>query len=100
MSPIVQKSSRIINSDNNNSKMLTLDNATKTIHYCLSKDQENFNRHLLEIQKEQNYYRDKALKDLKISNKKKIKELELNENMKIQKQKNHLEELRNKKKFF
>ena len=100
MSPIVQKSSRIINSDNNNSNMLTLDNATKNIHYCLSEDQENFNRHLLEIQKEQNYYRDKALKDLEISNKKKIKELELNENMKIQKQKNHLEELRNKEKIF
>ena len=97
MSPIVQKSSR--NIDNNNN-VLTLDNATKNIHYCLSEDQEKFNRHLLQIQKEQNIFREKAQKDLKISNQKKIKELELNENMKIQKQKNHLEEMRNKEKIF
>ena len=99
MSPIIHKSSRNANTDNNNN-VITLDNVTKNIHYCLSEDQEAFNRHLLEIQKEQNIYREKAQKDLKISNKKKIKELELNENMKIQKQKNHLEELRNKEKIF
>ena len=101
MSPI-QKSSRNDNSDNktNNSNVLTLDNITKNIHYCLSEDQEKFNQHLLEIQKEQNIYREKAQKDLEISNKKKIKELELNENMKIQKQKIHLEEMRNKEKMF
>ena len=54
MSPIVHKSSRFSNSDNNNnnSNVLTLDNVTKNMHYCLSEDQENFNRHLLEIQKE------------------------------------------------
>ena len=99
MSPIVQKSSRNNNSDNN-SNLLTLDNVTRNLHYCLSEDQEKFNRHLLEIQKEQNIFREKAQKDLKISNQKKIKELELNENMKIQKQKNHLEEMRNKEKIF
>jgi hypothetical protein len=98
MSPIVQKSSR--NSENNNNNVLTLDNVTKNIHYCLSEDQEKFNRHLLQIQKEQNIFREKAQKDLMISNQKKIKELELNENMKIQKQKNHLEEMRNKEKIF
>lgn len=99
MSPIVQKIGRNNNSDSN-SNALTLGNITKNLHYCLSEDQEKFNRHLLEIQKEQNIFREKAQKDLKISNQKKIKELELNENMKIQKQKNHLEEMRNKEKIF
>ena len=102
MNPVIQKSSRNNNSDNNNtnSNMLTLDNITKSMHYCLSEDQEKFNRHLMQIQKEQNLYREKAEKDLKISNQKKIKKLELNENMKIQRQKNYLEELKNKEKIF
>ena len=85
------------NAPRNNNNLL-LDNYNK--FFSLSDDQERYNRHLLQIQKEEKIQREKMQKDLKISNEKKCKEIELNENKKIQRQKNYLEELKNKEKAF
>ena len=54
----------------------------------------------MKIQKEEKIQREKIQKDLKISNEKKNKEIELKENKKIERQRNYLEELKNKEKEF
>ena len=82
-------------SRNNN---LALDNYKN--FFSLSDDQERYNKHLLQMQKEEKIHRTKMEKDLKISNEKKCKEIELNESRKLERQKNHLEELKNKEKAF
>ena len=78
-------------SRNNN---LALDNYKN--FFSLSDDQERYNKHLLQMQKEEKIHRTKMEKDLKLSNEKKCKEIELNESRKLERQKNHLEELKNK----
>ena len=95
MSPETYKKSRNDNIDSNN---IILDNINK--NFCLSEDQERFNKHLLQIQKEEKKHREKIQKDLKISSEKKCKEIELKENKKLQKQKCYLEELKTKEKQF
>ena len=54
----------------------------------------------MQIQKEEKIQREKIQKDLKISNEKKSKEIELKENKKLERQRNYLEELKNKEKEF
>ena len=78
------------NSNRNNN--LLLDNYNK--YFSLSDDQERYNKHLLQIQKEAKMQREKLQNDLKISNEKKCKEIELNENKKLERQKNYLEDLK------
>jgi hypothetical protein len=75
-------------------------NKNNIIHFCLSEDQERFNKHLLQIQKEEKIQREKIQKDLKISSEKKSKEIELKENKKLERQRYYLEELKNKEKEF
>ena len=91
LSPNLNKKSR-------NTNDLLFDNLNK--HFCLSEDQERFNKHLQQIQKEEKIKREKIEKDLKISNEKKSKEIELKENKKLQMRKIYLEELKNKEKQF
>ena len=95
ISPETYKKSRNDNIDSNN---IILDNINK--NFCLSEDQERFNKHLLQIQKEEKKHREKIQKDLKISSEKKCKEIELKENKKLQRQKCYLEELKTKEKQF
>ncbi len=85
------------NKNSRNSNLLIL-NSMSHNHFCLSEDQEKFNNHLLQMQKEEQIQREKIQKDLKISSEKKTKELELKENKKIQRRKDYLMELKNKEK--
>ena len=91
MSPEIHKNSR-------NNELFQLNTLNK--QFCLSEEQEKFNKHLLQIQKEEKFHREKLQKDLKISSEKKIKEIELSENKKFERQKNYLEELKKRKKIF
>ena len=91
MSPEIHKKSR-------NNDILELNILNK--NFCLSEEQEKFNKHLYQIQKEEKINREKLQKDLKISSEKKCKEIELKENKKLQQQKNYLQELKNKEKEF
>ena len=91
MSPEIHKNSR-------NNELFQLNTLNK--QFCLSEEQEKFNKHLLQIQKEEKFHREKLQKDLKISSEKKIKEIELSENKKFERQKNYLEELKKKEKDF
>ena len=95
MSPEIHKKSR---NDNINNNKAILDTVNK--NFCLSEDQERFNKHLLQIQKEEKLHREKIQKDLKISSEKKSREIELKENTKLQRQKCYLEELKTKEKKF
>ena len=87
------------NKNGRNNNLLIL-NSMSHNHFCLSEDQEKFNNHLLQMQKEEQVQREKLQKDLKISSEKKTKELELKENNKIQRRKDYLKELKNKEKEF
>ena len=78
---------------------ILLDNMNNNRCY-LSEDQEKYNKHLLQIQKEEKLHREKIKKDLLLSSEKKSKELELRENKKIERRKNYLEVLKNKEKNF
>ena len=89
---------RHISRNSNNNNDLLPDNLSK--HFCLSEDQERFNKHLQQIQKEEKIKREKMEKDLKISSEKKSREIELKESKKLQRQKIYLEELKNKEKQF
>ena len=72
----------------------------RNVQYCLSEDQERFNKHLLKIQNEEKIHKEKFQKDLKISSEKKNREIELKESKKLERQKNYLEELKKKEKLF
>jgi len=69
-------------------------------HFSLSEDQEKFNKYLIKKQKEEKIKREKIQNELKKSNSKKSKEIKLNEQKLIEKQKEHLKELKKKEKEF
>ena len=71
-----------------------------TKHFSLSEDQEKFNKYLIKKQKEEKIKREKIQNELKKSNSKKSKEIKLNEQKLIEKQKEHLKELKKKEKEF
>ena len=88
----------LIQNYNNHSNKSELESFTK--HFSLSEDQEKFNRYLLKKQKEENLKREKIQNELKILNIKKSKEIELNEKTTLERQKEHLNELKKKEKEF
>ena len=88
----------LIQNYNNHSNKSELESFTK--HFSLSEDQEKFNRYLLKKQKEENLKREKIQNELKILNIKKSKEIELNEKTILERQKEHLNELKKKEKEF
>ena len=88
----------LIQNYNNHSNKSELESFTK--HFSLSEDQEKFNRYLLKKQKEENLKREKIQNELKMLNIKKSKEIELNEKTTLERQKEHLNELKKKEKEF
>ena len=88
----------LIQNYNNHSNKSELESFTK--HFSLSEDQEKFNRYLLKKQKEENLKREKIQNELKMLNIKKSKEIELNEKTILERQKEHLNELKKKEKEF
>ena len=88
----------LIQNYNNNSNKNEIGSHTK--HFSLSEDQEKFNKYLIKKQKEEKIKREKIQNELKKSNSKKSKEIKLTEQKLIEKQKEHLKELKKKEKEF
>ena len=81
---------------NNHSNKSQIDSFSK--HFSLSEDQEKFNLYLRKRQLEEKIQREKIKNELKKSESKKMKELKLNEDKILQRQKEHLFELKKKEK--
>ena len=77
---------------NNHSNKSQIDSFSK--HFSLSEDQEKFNLYLRKRQLEEKIQREKIKNELKKSESKKMKELKLNEDKILQRQKEHLFELK------
>ena len=88
----------LIRNYNNNSNKSQIDSFSK--HFSLSEDQEKFNKYLIKKQQEEKIKREKIENELKRSNSKKTKEIELNEKKILERQKEHLIELKKKEKEF
>ena len=88
----------LIQNYNNNANKAEIDSFSK--HFSLSEDQEKFNKYLIKKQQEENIKREKLQNELKRSNTKKSKEIELNEQKIIERQKEHLNEMKKKEKEF
>ena len=88
----------LIRNYNNNSNKSQLDSFSK--HFSLSEDQEKFNKYLIKKQQEEKIKREKIENELKRSNSKKTKEIELSEQKILERQKEHLIELKKKEKEF
>ena len=101
--------SEVIDKDKNINRNLLIQNYNNhtnktetgyTKHFSLSEDQEKFNKYLLKKQEEEKLQREKIQNALKRSNSKKSKEIELNEQKILERQKEHLNELKKKEKDF
>ena len=101
--------SEVIDKDKNINRNLLIQNYNNhtnktetgyTKHFSLSEDQEKFNKYLLKKQEEEKLQREKIQNALKRSNSKKNKEIELNEQKILERQKEHLNELKKKEKDF
>ena len=88
----------LIQNYNNNANKGEIDSYSK--HFSLSEDQEKFNIYLIKKQQEEKIQREKIQNELKRSNSKKTKEIELNEKKILERQKEHLIELKKKEKEF
>ena len=88
----------LIQNYNNNANKGEIDSYSK--HFSLSEDQEKFNRYLIKKQQEEKIQREKIQNELKRSNSKKTKEIELNEQKIIERQKELLNEMKKKEKEF
>ena len=94
----IVKRNLLIQNYNNNTNKTELGSFSK--HFSLSEDQEKFNKYLLKKQKEEKIQREKVQNEMKRSNNKKNKEIKLNEEKLIEKQKEHLNELKKREKEF
>ena len=101
--------SEVIDKDKNINRNLLIQNYNNhtnktetgyTKHFSLSEEQEKFNKYLLKKQEEEKLQREKIQNALKRSNSKKNKEIELNEQKILERQKEHLNELKKKEKDF
>ena len=101
--------SEVIDKDKNINRNLLIQNYNNhtnktetgyTKHFSLSEDQEKFNKYLLKKQEEEKLQREKIQNALKRSNSKKNKEIELNEQKILERQQEHLNELKKKEKDF
>ena len=101
--------SEVIDKDKNINRNLLIQNYNNhtnktetgyTKHFSLSEDQEKFNKYLLKKQEEEKLQREKIQNALKRSNSKKSKEIEINEQKILERQKEHLNELKKKEKDF
>ena len=101
--------SEVIDKDKNINRNLLIQNYNNhtnktetgyTKHFSLSEDQEKFNKYLLKKQEEEKLQREKIQNALKRSNSKKSKEIEINEQKLLERQKEHLNELKKKEKDF
>ena len=101
--------SEVIDKDKNINRNLLIQNYNNhtnktekgyTKHCSLSEDQEKYNKYLLKKQEEEKLQREKIQNALKRSNSKKSKEIELNEQKILERQKEHLNELKKKEKDF
>ena len=101
--------SEVIDKDKNINRNLLIQNYNNhtnktetgyTKHFSLSEDQEKFNKYLLKKQEEEKLQREKIQNALKRSNSKKSKEIELKEQKILERQKEHLNELKKKEKDF
>ena len=101
--------SEVIDKDKNINRNLLIQNYNNhtnktetgyTKHFSLSEDQEKFNKYLLKKQEKEKLQREKIQNALKRSNSKKSKEIELNEQKILERQKEHLNELKKKEKDF
>ena len=101
--------SEVIDKDKNINRNLLIQNYNNhtnktetgyTKHFSLSEDQEKFNKYLLKKQEEEKLQREKIQNALKRSNSKKSKEIELNEQKILERQKEQLNEIKKKEKDF
>ena len=101
--------SEVIDKDKNINRNLLIQNYNNhtnktetgyTKHFSLSEEQEKFNKYLLKKHEEEKLQREKIQNALKRSNSKKSKEIELNEQKILERQKEHLNELKKKEKDF
>ena len=88
----------LIQNYNNHTNKTEIGASTK--HFSLSEDQEKFNKYLMKKQEEEKLQREKIQNELKKSNSKKSKQIELNEHKILERQKEHLNELKKKEKDF
>ena len=88
----------LIRNYNNHSNKNDLNGHSK--HFSLSEDQEKFNNYLRKRQIEEKLQREEIQKKFRKFQDQKNKEIELNENKILKKQKEHLNELKKKEKYF
>ena len=88
----------LIQNYNNHTNKTEIGSYTK--QFNLSEDQEKFNKYLMKKQEEEKLQREKIQNELKRSTTKKNKQIKLNEEKILERQKEHLKELKKKEKDF